>query len=151
MVKRNVLYRKSNAILEYGIIIFVVVGALTGMHMYLQRHIQARIKDEARRTGFVLYQPGPGIGLEWGSSLTIYSSSSTSERTEEIGGKTNIDIDTSSSQTTLQAPVPSIKGFSVMEHKGSAISVQDAPSAAPLPDYPDLEYKEWDDQGWEMH
>ena len=147
--------RKANAILEYGILLFIVIGAVAGIHYFLKRHIQARVRREARSEGLVQglsADPGPGQGLEWGSSITIIPRSKTTfDRHEEVGGDVTTRVVTESSQITLQAPVPSIRGWSAMEHKGSALHVQDAPTAAPTPDYPDLEYKDWEDQKWPKH
>jgi hypothetical protein len=150
--------RKANVILEYGILLMIVVGAVAGVNTYLKRHIQARIVHEAEGDFPPLVQGlsvrggyGPGQGLEWASSMTIGGSSSTFTRNELPGENLRYTSGSSSSSTTLQAPVPSIQGWSVMEHKGSALHAQDAPSAATVPDYPDLEYKEWEDQGWPLH
>lgn len=148
--------KKANALVEYGILLMIVVGAVAGINSYLKRHIQARIIDEADREGLVQGLSvrggsGPGQGLEWASSMTIGGSHSSTNRLESPGPDVIFSSQSTTTSFTGQTPVPSIKGWSAMEHKGSAISVQDSPSAPTVPDYPDLEYKDWNDQGWPFH
>lgn len=143
------MIKKANAVLEYGILIMIVVSAIAGIHYFLSRHIQTRVVAEARRTGLVQglsADPGPGQGLEWASSLSYTRATSSTDRVETVGGGVVSTSRSDSSYITATAPPPSIRGWSLMEHKGEAIHVQDAPSAAPSLDYPDLEYKEWTDK-----
>lgn len=134
--------KAAYTMIEYGILIAVVVAFLIGVNNYIQRHIQARVKAESDRL------LGHGQGLEWGSSVSISSSNTSIRRKEQPGGRAKVTSSAKTTQVTGQAPVPSIRGWSAMEHKGSAIHVQDAASGPTKPDYPDLEYKSWDDRGW---
>jgi uncharacterized protein (UPF0333 family) len=36
--------KKAQSVLEYAILIAVIVAALTGMHVYVQRSVQANLK-----------------------------------------------------------------------------------------------------------
>jgi uncharacterized protein (UPF0333 family) len=144
---KKVILKKASAFAEYAILIFIIVAVIGGVHYFMKRAIQSHVKDLTDK----YIRSGGGAahaGLEWGSSTTFSSSSSTLTKNEEFGGNMTITSQSNISQTTLQAPVPSIRGWSAMEHKGSALHVQDAPSAAVTPDYPDLEYKKWDDKDW---
>jgi len=133
--------KKANAILEYSIVFFIVVGLVAGVNKYLQKHIKARIKAESDT------QLGTGQGLEWASSMSLSTSKSTFNREEEMGAGVTSKSNISSAYVSASAPPPSIKGWSVMEHKGSAVHVQDAASAAPAPSYPGLAYEDWQDNG----
>ncbi len=139
----KVLFKKASVFAEYAILIFIIVAVIAGVTYFLKRSIQSNVKDASDE------YLGTGQGLEWGSSIAFVSSTSNLEKSEEYGGNMQVHASSTVSQTSLQAPVPSIKGWSAMEHKGSALHVQDAPSAATAPDYPDLEYKKWEDQKWE--
>lgn len=134
-------FRKANAILEYSIVFFIVISAVAGVNKYMQKHIKARIKSESDA------KLGHGQGLEWASSISFSSSKSTYDRSEEFGAGVTSQSETQSSFVSASAPPPSIKGWSVMEHKGSAIHVQDAASGAPAPSYPGLDYQDWQDNG----
>ncbi|MFA5271134.1 MAG: hypothetical protein WC412_02185 [Candidatus Omnitrophota bacterium] len=146
-MNKKSFFKKANVFAEYAILISIIVAVISGVSYFLKRSIQERVRMETLEhiEGGGLYS---GHGLEWGSSLTFSSSDSTLEKNEEFGGNAKVTAESQMGQTTLQAPVPSIQGWSVMEHKGSALSVQDAPSAAPAPDYPSLEYKDWNDKNW---
>ncbi|MDD5081654.1 MAG: hypothetical protein PHC58_06670, partial [Candidatus Omnitrophica bacterium] len=56
-----------------------------------------------------------------------------------------------STTTSINVAAPSIKGWSVMEHKGSGLSAQDAAGAPPTPSYPALTYIDWQDQNWPLY
>jgi hypothetical protein len=150
LMNKKSIFKKANVFAEYAILIFLIVAVISGVSYFLKRSIQERVRMETLEhiEGGGLYS---GHGLEWGSSITFSSSDSSLEKNEEFGGNMAVTAESQMGQTTLQAPVPSIKGWSVMEHKGSALSVQDAPTAAPAPSYPSLEYKDWQDQGWPLH
>lgn len=150
LMSKKIIFKKATAFAEYAILIFIIVAVISGVSYFLKRSIQSRVEQETLEhlEGGGLYS---GHGLEWGSSITFSRGESTLEKNEEFGGNTTVTAESEMGQTSLQAPVPSIRGFSVMEHKGSAISVQDAPTAAPAPSYPSLEYKDWQDQGWPLH
>ena len=62
--------RKANAILEYGVLLVIIAGAMSGINFYLKRHIQARVKSESD------WLLGHGQGLEWEASIGITRSSS---------------------------------------------------------------------------
>lgn len=142
---KRIIFRKASVFAEYAVLIFIITAAIAGVHYFLKRSIQARVKDTSDE------YLGHGQGLEWGSSMTFMQSSSRVQKNEQFGGNMQVSADSTMTQTTLTAPVPSIQGWSAMEHKGSALHVQDAPGAAAAPDYPDLEYKDWTDQGWPLH
>ncbi|MCF7907285.1 MAG: hypothetical protein K9L86_00190 [Candidatus Omnitrophica bacterium] len=137
LIKAN-NFRKTNAILEYGVVLVIVLGAMAGINAFLKRNIQRRVHDESDAW------LGHGQGLEWEMSITHSDSSSNVNRDENMGANFDINAQTSSSSVTYSPPMPPY----IMEHKGSALHIQDAPSAAPLPDYPDLEYKDWEDREW---
>ena len=132
-------FRKANAILEYGLVIIIVLGAMAGINAFLRRNIQGRVKDESD-----LYL-GHGQGLEWGMSITRSDSSSSVDRVEQLGADFNIEAKTKSSSVTYSPPMPP----RLMEHKGSISHVQEAVTKPPTPDYPELEYKDWTDIGAE--
>lgn len=143
-MNKKSIFKKANVFAEYAILIFIIVAVISGVSYFLKRSIQARVQQETLEhiEGGGLYS---GHGLEWGSSITFSRSESELEKNEEFGGNMAVTAQSEMGQATLQAPVPSIQGWSVMEHKGSTLSVQDAPSAATVPDYPSLEYKDWKD------
>lgn len=134
-------FRKANAILEYGVLLIIVLGAMAGINAFLKRDIQARLKYESDR------YLGHGQGLEWEMSITHSSSSSSVTRDEDVGADFRISSDSSSSSVTYSPPTPPY----IMEHKGSSLHIQDAATSPTTPDYPDLEYKSWDDKGWPEH
>jgi len=125
--------RKANAILEYGVLIVIVVGAMAGINLYLKRHIQARLKRESDAL------LGHGQGLEWQASISYSTSSSDSREAESQGANFDINTQSQSGSVTYTPPTPPY----IMEHKGSALHVQDAATKPPEPDYPDLEYDKW--------
>lgn len=142
-MKGKFINRRANAILEYGIVLFIVISVGVGIQRYLRKHIHARVLAEARATGLVQglsANPGPGQGLEWGSSATLSRSESSFKRQETPGGALEVRATSESSFVSGQAPPPSIKNWSVMEHKGEAIHIQDAPTSPPAPRYPRLLY-----------
>jgi len=144
--------RKANAILEYSVLMFIIVGFLVSIHYMVKRNVQARLKAESD------HYLRHGQGLEWGSDITFSRSETDYERKEEAGGDVVIQSEVESNYLKLAAPPPSVPGkvpliggSSVMDHKQSVMHVQDVAGAPPLPQYPDLEYKDWQDQGGEWH
>ncbi len=129
--------KKSNAILEYGVILAVVVGAMAGISFYLKRHIQARVKNESDRL------LGHGQGLEWEAKLSFNTAGTDTRRIEEKPANFEITHDSSS---TVISYVPAQPPY-VMEHKGSSQHVQDAPMQPPNLDYPDQETHDYEDNG----
>jgi len=92
--------KRANAILEYGILLFIVVGFLSGIHYYLKRHIQARVKHEVDTQ---LRRPIPFL---WQSSVTFSKVETTYDKGEEIGADIVVDSNTKIRRTTLSAPPP---------------------------------------------
>jgi hypothetical protein len=133
--------RRAQAIAEYSILIIIVVTAVWGVYVFTKRGIQAKIKRESDTI------VGHALGLEWPQQTqTISGSTVHGVRTEEFGGNQQATTDNSNWSITYSAPV----GAKVMKHKRASISVQDAATMPPQITYPKLEYKSWDDKGWEM-
>ncbi len=131
---------KANVILEYGVLLVIVLGAMAGINAYLKRHIQARVKHESDT------YLGHGQGLEWEMYITHTDSDTSVDRKEDIGADFRIVSKSGSDSITITPPMPPY----IMEHKGSALHIQDAPSKPSAPDYPDLVYDKWDLEGtWE--
>ena len=115
--------KKANAILEYGILLFIVVGFLAGIHYYLKRNIQARIKHEVDTQ---LRRPMPFL---WQSSVGFMKVETTWDKTEEVGGDITIDTNTKIRSTTLSAPPPPVMIT-------SGLHSQDAARPAPMQSNP---------------
>ncbi len=130
--------RKANALLEYGIIIIIVLGALSAMHYYIKRGIQAKVKHES---DVHLWH---AIGLEWPEQTFTYGTSDSSfDRYETPGrsGGSRTESEHGRWSVTYSFPVPR----RLMKHKQAARSVQDAAVAAPDINYPSLYYAAWND------
>lgn len=132
--------KKANVILEYGILIFIVTSFLAGIYYFLNRHIQARVKAEADREN----PHSLTSSFIWEGTVTRSTQSTTHDRDEYVGGDTVVSSSVETTYVSASAPIPPNVPF-------ASLHVQDAASAAPAPDYPDLEYKGWDDQGWPLH
>ncbi len=148
--KTHLYIRRANVFAEYAILIFIIVAAVAGVTYFVKRSIQSNVKDmtdkyirNAESTGGAAH-----AGLEWASSMSLTSNSSTLQKNEQFGGNMTVTSQSTVSQTTLQAPIPSIQGWSVMEHKGAVLHIQDAATPAVTPSYPSLEYKGWEDKNW---
>lgn len=134
-------FRKANAILEYGVVLVIILGAMAGINAYFKRHIQSRVKRESDR------YLGHGQGLEWEASIGYTDSESSLDRTEQTGADFDIVAQSETKSITVTAPLPP----RVMDHKGSMLHVQDVVTKPPVPDYPDLEYKDWKDLEGDWH
>jgi len=75
------LNKKAQSTLEYAILIFVVVGALIAMQIYVKRGIQGRMRESTDQIG-EQYSPGAT-----GSNYTIQRNTSTKESfgTADVG------------------------------------------------------------------
>jgi len=113
--------RKSNAILEYGVVLVIVLGAMAGINIYLKRHIQARVKGESDK------YLSHGQGLEWEADIGYTDSESNVDRIEQTAADFEIVSHSSSKSITYSAAQPP----HVMEHKGSTQHIQDAPRQPP--------------------
>lgn len=118
--------RKSNALIEYGVLLVIVTAALFSMQYILSRHIKARIKQESD------LKLGHGQGLEWSLSIGGGRSSMEYNKQESIGGNLESQAVSSSFSVTYMPPTPPY----VLEHKGSALHVQDAATMPPVDSYP---------------
>ena len=139
--------KKANAIIEYGILLTIVVMAIVGIQSYLQKHIQGRVKGESDLT------LGHGIGLEWPEqTYTMKGSHSEVDKYDindlEVQGDGVVKYTTSGSNwaVTYKQPV----GSKIMKHKRGSRDVQDAANNPPGVDYPDLQYNDWNDKGWDI-
>mgnify|MGYP001359123681 CR=1 FL=1 len=139
MYKVNIRLRKANAIIEYGVVIIIVTLFLIGINTYLRRHIEGRVRDESDRT------LGHAIGLEWPQqTYTVGGSRASFDRVDEAGGIASRSSSRNDWSLTYTQPV----GKKIMKHKRASRHVQDAARTPPSIDYPDLEYKGWQDIGW---
>ncbi len=128
--------RKANAILEYGIVIIIGLLFLTGIQLFLRRHIEGRVKDESDRT------IGHAIGLEWPEqTYTVGGSSGSADRFDAVGGTVQRSSSQSDWSLTYSQPVPK----QIMKHKEAAMHVQDSAKSPPTPSYPELQREEWSD------
>lgn len=121
MLRIRKKFRKSNAILEYGVVLIIVLGAMAGINAFLKRHVQARLKSESDAL------LSHGQGLEWEASISRTTSSSIVDRDETLGANFDITAHSESSSFTYSPPMPPY----IMEHKGSAMHVQDAAMQPP--------------------
>lgn len=138
------MQKKTNVILEYTVVLGIIMGAVFGLFEYFRRHVQARVKYEWDSQ----QADSTHVGLEWESSASFSSSSMKFEQNEELTGNKKSYAKSNSTTTSINVATPSLKGWSVMEHKGSSLSAQDAAGTPPTPAYPSLTYSEWKDIGW---
>ena len=115
--------KKANAILEYGILLFIIVGFLAGIYYYLKRNIQVRVKHEIDTQ---LRRPIPFL---WQSSVTFSKVDTTWDKDEEVGGDITIDSNTKIRSTTLSAPPPPVMNV-------AGLHSQDAARPAPMQSNP---------------
>jgi hypothetical protein len=92
--------KKSNAILEYGILIIIVVAALAGMYYFLQLHIKGYVK---KTTDTTLRRPIPFL---WQGGVNINIQNVTNDRRETFNGEIEDKATMDASFTSIQAPVP---------------------------------------------
>ena len=139
MVNKMKIFRKANVILEYGIVLFIVVGFMAGVNTYIQRALNSSLKGQTDR---IMGKGVPGYSL----SFTTSTAGSTLDKVEG-GGSYGVSDKYNGFSVTFTPPAPPY----INEHKGSSLHAQDAASKPPEPDYPDLEYDGWDDQGWQLN
>ena len=138
--------KKANAILEYGVILFVAVSAIIAMQPFLKRTIQARVKDltddyiASGEKGTMIEPAPPGALVNVsvsGGANGEGSSSLTSSHTlsEWHGGEMNVD----SSRD---------REWNSKTDQGVA-DIIDYAKKPPEMKHPDIEYIEWD-QRWNL-
>jgi uncharacterized protein (UPF0333 family) len=130
--------KEANAIIEYSIVIAIIVAAMAGIHHFLKRSIQARVKYEID----TISPYGKGAGLEWEENTLSWRDSNTNyHKIENFGGNFTVSAVTREQYTTLSLPMPPY----VMEHKNASRDVQDVAVSPPKIDMPDHK-NESDDQ-----
>jgi len=134
--------KKTFSFFEYATTLIIVVGALSGSYYFLKRLIQAHIKREANT--FL----GRVIGLEWPEQTQSISWQSTKyNRLETEQGQKATTSEVNFGSVTYSAPV----GSKIMKHKRASRDVPDSALSPPNVEYPELEYKDWEDKGWPLH
>lgn len=130
---------KSNAILEYGVVLAIAALFLIGINTFVRRHIEARVKHESDT------EIGHALGLEWPEqTYTIGGTHSSYDRDDYYGGRVSRQTSQSDWSVTYSQPIPS----QISKHTQAAMHVQDAAKTPPSIDYPDLQYNDWNDLGW---
>lgn len=131
--------QKSNAILEYGVVLTIVALFLIGINIFVRRQIEARVKHESDT------QIGHALGLEWPEqTYTIGGTRSSYNRRDTVGGAVSRRTSNTDWSVTYSQPIPE----QLQKSKQASMHVQDSAKTPPSIDYPDLEYKDWQDQGW---
>ncbi|UCC95656.1 MAG: hypothetical protein JSW40_02625 [Candidatus Omnitrophota bacterium] len=110
---------KASAIIEYSILLFIVVGFLAGIHYFLKRHVQARIRAETNR-----YVRRP-MAFLWQSSVTTTTQDTEHDRRERVGGDVVVQATTRINQDTVAVSPPPM-GVPV-----ASLHVQDAATSPP--------------------
>ncbi|MFH1771302.1 MAG: hypothetical protein ABH872_00625 [Candidatus Omnitrophota bacterium] len=112
--------KKGNAIVEYSVLLFIVIGFLSSMHYFLNRHIQARVRHETNQK---VRRPMPFI---WQSSVEFSSQKANHDRKEYAYGDTIVESDFQTSYTVLSAPPPPKVPLPI-----ASLHIQDAAMPAP--------------------
>lgn len=92
--------KKSNAILEYGILLIIVIAAVMGINKLLERHIKAYVKDT---TDSKLKKP---IAFLWQGGVNISTQDVSTDRWETYNGEIEEASAVDVSYTNITAPVP---------------------------------------------
>jgi len=134
--------KKTFSFFEYVIIIIIVGGALSGSYYFLKRFIQAYIRRESDTflgVNFGSEESKQTQGISWKNSRY--------NRLETDEGEKTAASDISDGSITYSAPIDSGR----KKQKGASRDIQDVAFPPPSVEYPDLEYKKWEDQKWPLH